>query len=287
MECSQGVVLIACGHYTYGNWAYNLSMGLKQTDSNTKITLLWKGNAKQQLERYISIFDQVIEINDEYITRNGLESILRSKVCLYDLSPYDETIFIDADVMWFPNKPISQLFDQLKDVEITIGNRGKTDLSTDPRLIWSKPEEMRAIYGNVEIYNLSSEFIYFKKTDKVKEFFDIAKQAFDNPGVEYTRFAGGVADELAFQIAMIKTGIIPHKTPFLPFYWEPYEKKNRGLGDLYKEDWYGYSIGGAQLTIQQKANYDALAKMYAKGFGVKYPFISKNKREFMANRKNI
>ena len=287
MECKKGIVMIAAGHYIYGNWALNLAMGLKQTDSKTNITLLWKGDVKQQIEKYISVFDNVIEIPNECIVRNGLTSYLRTKVCLYDLSPYDETIYIDADVMWFPFKPISQIFEQLKDIDITIGNRGKTDLNTDPKLIWSDPKEMRSIYGDVTIWNLSSEFMYFKKNDKVKEFFDIAKDVFDNPQVTYTRFSGTVPDELAFQIAMIKTGIKPHKENYLPFYWEPYEKKNKSLGDLYKQDWYGYSIGGCQLTVQQKSQYDALAKMYAKGYGIKFPFLSKDKRQMLSNRKEI
>lgn len=287
MACSQGVVVIAAGNHVYGQWAVNLAIGLKQTDKNTKITLLWQGKAKDLIHQYISVFDQVIEIPKECTTRNGLDSLLRAKVCLYDLSPYDETIYIDADVMWFPYKPISDLFTVFKDIDITIGNRGKTDLSTDPKLIWAKSEDMLKKYGDVTIYNLSSEFIYFKKNDKVKEFFDITKESFDEPGVDYTRFAGTVPDELGFQIAMIKTGITPHKVPYLPFYWEPYEKKNRGLSDLYKEEWYGYSIGGSQLTIQQKANYDTLAKVYAKGYGIRFPFLSRSKRDFMSNRNSI
>lgn len=287
MEKTRGIVLIAAGSHVYGQLAFNCAMSIKQTDMDMKISLIWSGNGKLHLEKYLAMFDQVIEIPKECITRNGLESLLRSKVCLYDLSPYDETIFIDADVILFPFKPISQIFELLKDVDITIGNRGKTDLNTDPRLIWAKPQDMLEKFGDVTIYNLSSEFIYFKKCDKVKDFFDKAKAAFDNPGIEYTRFAGGPSDELAFQIAMIQTGIIPHQSPYLPFYWSPYQKTNKTLTELYKEDWYGYSIGGASLTPQQKNNYDTLAKVYAKAFGVKYPFLCKSKRELFTNRRDI
>lgn len=279
--------MIAAGIHTYGQWCTNLAMGLKQTDATTNITLLYQGKALELISQYISIFDQVIEIPKSCTTRNGLDSLLRAKVCLYELSPYDETIYIDADVMWLPYKPISQLFDEMKDIDITIGNRGKTDLNTNPKLIWCKSENMRAVYGDVTIYNLSSEFMYFKKNEKVQQFFEEAKKAFDVPGVDYTRFSGTVPDELAFQIAMIKTGVVPHKVPYLPFYWEPYEKKNKTLESLYKEGWYGYSIGGATLNYQQKMIYDALAKVYAKGFGIRFPFLSRNKRDILPSRKDI
>src|ERR1035437_6223356 len=284
---TRGIVIIAAGTHIYGQWAMNLLMGLKTADSTIDVTLLWQGKSLDLIQHLLGNFNKVIEIPKECTTRKGLPSLLRTIVCLYDLSPYDETIYIDADVITFHNKSISILFDELKDVDITIGNRGKIDLNTDPKLIWAKSKDMKDKFGEVTLYNLSSEFIYFKKTNKVREFFNIAKEAFDEPGIDYTRFAGTVPDELAFQIAMIKTGIKPHKEIFLPFYWEPYMKKNKTIDQLYKEQYYGYSIGGATLNHQQKQIYDSLAKMYAKGFGIKYPFLSRNKRDFLPERKDI
>lgn len=284
----RGIVIIAAGNQMYGQMAMNAAMGIKTGDMTAHITLLKRGpGVLNGLEPYMSIFDNVVDIPDECVTRNGLESLLRAKVCLYDLSPYEETIYIDADVITFPMKKITALFDELDGIDFTMGNRGKTDLSTDPRLIWSKPDEMRKVFGDVTIYNLSSEFMYFKKTDRVREFFEIAKTAFDEPGVIYNRFAGTVPDELAFQIAMIKSDVAPHRLPFLPFYWEPYEKKNRVLSDLYKLPYYGYSIGGARLNPQQKNAYDTLAKVYARGFGLKFPLLSKSKNGVLPSRKDI
>lgn len=284
----RGVCILALGSPYYGSWAFNLCMGLKQTDPKTNVCLLWQGDAKQFIEPYIANFDSVIEVPKGCTLRNGFPSLLRAKTCVYDLSPYDETIVIDADVIWFPFKPISNIFDELKDIEFTIGNRGECDLSTDPRLIWSDLNSMKAKFGeNAKVYNLSSEFMYFKKTDKVREFFDLSQEIFDNPEVDYVRFAGGVPDELAFQIAMIKTGLKPHQNNYLPFYWEAYHKGNKNLSDLYKEPYYGYSVGGAVISPTQKHNYDTLAKVYANGFGVKHPFLAYSKRDLFNNRKNI
>jgi hypothetical protein len=283
----KGVVLIACGNVMYGNYALNLCLGIKQADSNVNITLIYSGNALNQIQLYLHNFDKIIQIPDECIKSNGFESLLRSKVCLYDITPYDTTIFIDSDCMWFPNKRINDLFEELKDIDFTIGNRSKNDLSTDPRLIWCKSEELIRVYGEVNIYNLSSEFIYFKKCDKVAEYFEYVKDSFDFPEVEYNRFGGTVPDELAFQIAMIKTEMEPHKTPYLVGYWEPYEKKQLNLSELYKTDKWFYSIGGNIMDPQMRLNYDTLAKIYATGFGIKYPFLSKNKRDVLLNRKNI
>jgi len=283
----RGVVIIAAGSTQYGQWAYNLAMGLKHTNPNTNISLLWKGSAKNHIEPYLSIFDEVIEIPDHCVMSNGVESLLRAKVCLYDLSPYSETIYIDADVIWFPFKQVDELFDRLTGLDFTMGCRSKNNLDDDPRLIWATAENLKSVFGEINVYNLSSEFIYFKKTKAVKEFFDAAQESFDNPGVDYTRFAGTVPDELAFQIAMIKTGIEPHQIPFLPFYWEHYHKKNLNVPEIYKKDYYGYSMGGNHNYPLQKQIYDNLAKFYAKTFGMKYAFLSANKRDIFNTRSKI
>lgn len=283
----RGIVLISGGSPYYGSWAYNLAMGIRHSCRDLPITLLWKGGSKAFIEHYLSIFDKIIEIPDEYVNNNGFKSYLKAKTHLYELSPYDETIYIDADVMAHPYRCISNLFDELSECDITIGNRGMCDLSTDPRLIWAKLDSMREKFGDIKIWNLSSEFMYFKKTEKVKVFFEEAQKAFADPGIEYTRFAGTVPDELAFQIAIIKTGIEPHKEKFLPFYWEHFENKNITQQNFITSEWYGYSIGGNIVTASQKSIYDNLATIYAKGFGVRFPFLSYNKRELFDNRKHI
>lgn len=285
---TKGVTIIACGSPYYGAWALNLCASLKQTDSTISVTLLWQGQAKTYIEPYIHCFNNVIEIPTECTTRNGLESLIRSKVCLYDLAQYDINIYFDADTIFFPFKGVSGLFTELENCDFSIGCRSKNDLAnTDPRLIWSTSESIKEKFGEVNIFNLSSEFIYFKKCDKIKSFFETVKKYFDEPGIDYVRFAGTVPDELAFQLAMIETGIEPHKVPFLPFYWEPYEKKNQHLSELYKTEFYGYSIGGSTLLPLQVDAYNTLAKVYATNFGFKYPFLAKSKRELFANRNTV
>ena len=278
----RGICIITAGSPYYGGWALNLAMGLKHTDANTNITLLNYGLGNNHIKPYLHIFDNVIDISKEMVTRNGFESMIKSKLWLHELSPYDETIFIDADVIWFPFKPISQLFDELQGVDFTIGCRSLSELDSKPRLVWSKSEDLKQ-FGD-KCYNLSSEFIYFRKSDKNAKFFELCRSIFDNPPVAYTRFDGGVPDELAFQIAMMMTDIKPHKTPFLPFYWESYEKKMRKVPEIYNTEFYGYSIGGAAINSHQKMIYDNLVKFYSSKFGIKNPFLCKSKKDLFKTR---
>lgn len=284
----KGVVLIAAGSHYYGQMAFNLAMGLKYTDPSTSITLLWSGNGKNHLhEKHLSLFENIIEIPDEALKNaHGMPVLVKPKTYLYDLSPYQETIFIDADVMWFPHKPISMLFDELQDVDFTMGCRGTSVLANNPKLIWAKAEEYEKT-GAEFIYNLSSEFIYFKKNKQNEDFFELAKTFYDHPQIEYKRFDGGLPDELAFQLSIIHSVTKPHKDLFLPFYWESYERKSLFVPEIYNGDWYGYSIGGNAMLPSTKALYDNLAIFYSQNFGVKYPFLAQNKKDVMKFRTNI
>ena len=285
---TKGVCIIAAGNPIYGQMAMNLAMSIKYSQPDVHITLLWQGAGKNHVTQHIGgFFDEEIEIPEEYTKQNGMDSYLKAKMYLYDLSPYNKTIYLDADTIFFPKRNIGQLFDELNGTSFTIGNRGISDLSTDPRLIWSDLEEMRTVYGDVIIYNLSSEFMYFEKCEESRLFFDVAKAAFEDPGVSYVRFAGTVPDELAFQIAYIHTGEKPTKVPFLPFYWEPYEQKRLTLPQVQSTDFYGYSIGGAILSKEMKQNYDDLVRFYSNKFGIKYSFMCKSKKEWQFNRTNI
>lgn len=283
---SKGIVLIACGSPAYGQWALNLCMSIRVTDPEANITLLHYGSGADHILPFSYLFENVTRIPDEFIVIDGIESLVRSKVCLYDLSPYDETIFIDADVICFPKKKVTELFDQLKDVEFTIGNRGEINPESESKFAWTSSKNLVEKFGG-KIFNLSSEFIYFKKGKVSKKIFSESKKAFDNPPVEYRRFAGAVPDELAFQVSMMKLGIEPHASPFLPFYWEAHEKKQYQLHELYRTEFYGYSMGGNTQHQIPMANYNNLARYYAQQFGLRHHYEMRDKRDFIAQRKMI
>lgn len=286
MNKDRGILLLAMDSPYYGSWAWNLAAGIKSANPDTRVALAYKGDSLRFIQQVRHLFNDIIEIPDHCVNRNGFNSYLRAKTCLYELSPYKETIYIDADVIWFYNKDINALWEEVNKFDFSMGCRGINDLDADPRMIWCKAQDLR-IHGENTVYNLSSEFIYFKKTEKVKSFFDLSQKFFDNPGVEYNLFGGTVPDELAFQISMMKCDIRPHKDFFLPFYWEPFHKKNLNAPEIYSKDWFGYSIGGNQINPTQKNIYDSLAKLYAKQFGARYSFLSYSKKEVLKHREKI
>src|SRR3990167_929155 len=185
MNMNRGIILIAAGHPFYGRYAYNLALSLKSTAPDLPIALFYSGSGISHFNDGMkSVFDSISEIPTKYITRKGLTEYIKAKTALYDLSPFDETIYLDVDMIWLPQRSIYQIFNQLKDVYFTIKTRGSVSLSDTIKpdhSWWANIEEVKSAYGftSGKWLTLSSEFIYFKKGKAQKKFFDTAKKIYD------------------------------------------------------------------------------------------------------------
>ena len=287
---SRGVVLLALNHKYYGNYCAQLAASIKFMDKDMSITLLHdvKGIAHLNEQR-LRLFDNLIEVPEHCYMNKGRKDYLKVKTHVYALSPYDETIFIDADVLWLPRKSVTELFDSLSEVDFTMSNRGHValDKAKNGFITWCNPEEIKANYDiDGDLYNLSSEFMYFKKKKEVGKLFKQAQKNYETLKVHYVLFGNDIPDELPFSIAMIQTGVYPHKTPFLPFYWEAFHKQNLKPADMYSS-FYACSFGGCISTTNVKRFYDNLAQFYCTklGLGKYFPLLSK--RTFLPERANI
>lgn len=286
---TQGVCIIALNHPYYGNYAAQLAASLLFSTPDLKIALLHdnKGIGHLRPER-LALFSNIIEIPQNCYYQNGRFQFLKAKAHLYELSPFDATIYLDADMLWLPRKPISELFTILNNFDFTMANRGAIDVSqaTPGFINWATPKDIETAYGCGVLYNLSSEFIYFKKTPETKEYFKKTIQNFATLKVNHMQFAGGIPDELPFAIAILQTGTMPHVSPFLPSYWEQFFNKNLQPSLMY-EQYYAYSLGGSIQNNNAKKFYNNLANFYCNklGIGQYFPLISK--RSWLPERANI
>lgn len=293
---TKGVLLIAMGHYNYGRMALNLAVSIKTTDPTVKIALAIAGNSLDEIGHYnlTGYFSDFIPVPQEAYTRDGKIEWIKAKTWMYDLSPFDETIFLDVDMLWHPVMKVSSLFDQLSKHELTFQNRGHINLAKkklDKKYsLWADVNEVKEIYGFTKgkYYQLHSEFVYFKKSKRVKKFFDDAKFNYDHLLVKSFVFGGAIPDELPFGIAMIQNEIYPHQENFLPVYWEVTEKRqmHTNPGELYKE-FYAYSTGGSFHSKSMKIFYNNLAKYFFNKAGLQNPYQLMNKRDYIPERANL
>ena len=120
---TKGVLLIALGHSQYGNMAVNLANSIKYNNKNTKIHLVYTESAFSQVTDF-SNFDSKEICPKEYY-KNGEQTVfIKAKTHLYDLTPFDETIFLDVDTILFGGKDFNKFFDEFKDYDFTSENYG-------------------------------------------------------------------------------------------------------------------------------------------------------------------
>jgi hypothetical protein len=225
-------------------------------------------------------------------------SYIKSKTCIYELSPFDETIFLDADMIWFSNpqrKNATTIFDELKGVELTFQNRGYFDLHhekvNENYSNWCNIAEVKEKYftGTIpenkgRFYHLHSEFIFFTRSQSNQQFFNMCREIFDNPQVKPADFDGDIPDELAFDIAVAVTGKNPHQENFLPIHWFAIE----GPANIQQlqNKFYGLSMGGNNLPKQMAEKYKMLARFYARALGLPYSFSIHPKKSWSPGRRN-
>lgn len=288
---SRGIMIIACGHPFYGRMAFNLAASIKAAQRDMPVALLWAGDALNHLTGYnlSDVFDVVTEIPEHCYRHEGRDKWIRTKVFMYDLSPFEETVFLDADTIWMPKRRPDDLFNELKDVEITFANYTRhdlTDLKPDAKL-WANLSEVKAAYGFTQgwYYAIQSEMVYFKRSERNADYFDKVKEVYDNPKVKTTVFAGFVPDEFAFSVAAVICGIEPHMTPYYPTFWGPVHKKveRETLFDRH----YVLSVGGSFQTDYVKSIYNALANVAFKKLGLRDYWKYYNKRSWLPERKQM
>lgn len=284
---NRGILILALGHPYYGRMALNLALSLKYT-SKLPIALACNQSAITHISGHLDKFDKIIDVPEKYFTRRKNTEYIKAKTQIYNLSPFDETIYLDADMLWLPKRSIDTLFNELSSESLVIQSRGTTPLASDNiqgKSFWCDLKEYKEVYGGEVFYNLSSEFIYFKKSKEVAKLFSDSVKIYDNLKIKHTQFSGGIPDELVFNISMLQNGITPNRTFYTPIYWEQAERKNMPPSQMHQE-YFGYSVGGKISSTTEKRFYDNLSQFYGTQFGVHH-FKLKDKMSYLPERARI
>lgn len=284
------------GNPYYGRLAFNLAVTIKQVEPTMPITIVWEGKALSLLRNYDlnKTFDHIIEAPKEAYTTNGKQSYFKAKLYAYELSPFDETIYIDCDMVWLIKKP-SELFESLKEFEFSAISEGFYDMATGENKInkayqvWAKIEDIKAAYNLSigKLYQMRSEFIYFKKSEANKAFFDKAIEIYDSPKMTFIAVGGVQPDELAFNIAGALCQHYPHAEKYCPIYWYfLYTREWNDKAAMYNK-YYAMSMGGNTTPSYVKEFYNRLVKARFNKSGTMYPFIFQDKRSWLPERKSF
>lgn len=276
---TKGIILIATGAPFYGRMAYNLAVTIKAAE-DIPVMVLHNGQGLAHLsQKQLDIFDEVKEIETQSFA---------AKLTLYDHSPFDQTLYFDADMVWLPERTPSQLFKELEGVPFTSITEGYYDYETQENNgnpmyhFWADPLQAADKWGlSGRFYQWRSEVIYFSKD--AGPMFDLAKQVYKEPRVIVKQFAGHTPDELAINIAASKLGIEPHVYKWKPAYWHRLHGEGKTLPDI-MHNYYLLSVGGNFASAVMKTCYNNVCKAAHRKLGLQYLFVLYSKKSVMPDR---
>jgi hypothetical protein len=277
----KGVLLIALGHPAYMHMAEALAASIRVNDPGLLICVATDGSPSID----ITLFDRSVIVPEKYYTEKGRTEYIKAKLFMYNLSPFTETIFLDVDQIVLEGRRITDLFQELQGVDVTFSNTGPAGMS-----IWVDMVEVAEKYGAAPFWNYHSELVFFRKGDTAKRYFKVAQKAY-SAGILKSAFAfsgATMADELAFQLAAMQTGIYPHKENWLPNFWHRRHKEMAHFPAYkLKGQYFTYSLGGSNVPPYVAANYNNLAAFYYSRLGLRNPYKAKDKSSFIPERSKI
>ena len=268
----RGIVIVAIGHPLYVEYATNLAASLRATCTE-QITLVHSDNLTEINAGQKFAFHKRIKCPAEYY-ENGLISV---KLWLDKITPYDQTLFIDADTLATPYRNISELMDELSGTEFKMICRGES-IKSD----FVEVEDIKKLFDLTEWCDFSSELIYFEKATDI---FEKARYYYSQieGSIWYRRFADAQPDEPALSVAYLKKfGTQPK---WLPSYWEFVSGVNYKNTDIYSQ-FYLISVGGRMTPRKTTQIYNEMVKYYRQKTGVD-TFTLKEKQRILKERKLI
>ena len=310
---SRGILLIALGAPEYGHMAANLAASIRYGDPEIAIHLVHTERSISQLTAaHRALFTSMAECPEDYYTRESTvdrpqstniatlaprpsyPEYIKAKTHIYDLSPYDETLFLDVDMYILPATRMSDVIAQLSSAcDYTIENRGYADLSLPVEKLnpnystWVNILDVKKHYKTKgRFYHLHSEFIFFKKNARNKKFFDKVREVYDTRPLAWTVFDGGVPDEYAFDIASCLLGHYPHEDNYISIYWHGMDGRKDWNKDVVR-NYIGFSLGGNFIPEWISSKVNAYKQLYRKSLKLPHLFNVPPKRRWNIKRREI
>lgn len=284
----RGILLMAFGHPYYGRMAYNLAVTLKAAEAEMPIAVITDDDALKHLdEEKLKIFDQVISVAGG---ETGIKKANETRMSLNKLSPFDETLSMDVDMLWMGGKP-SEVFAALQGCDYATVNEGYIDLSsgTDTTsgiyTFWGDLEEIIAAYDlKGKIYQTRCEFILFRKSATTNKIFGTARKIRRSPKIDVIKLGGAVTDEFALNISLCLNGIELQQSPWQPAYWpnihQGYVPELRIINKQYN----AISFGGNVVSPKLKTLHDHIVQAACTKLGLKHFYKIQSKRIFLNDR---
>jgi hypothetical protein len=230
-----GVLLIAVQRPFYGRLAYNMALSLKLDQPDLPILLLADEPALAGLdERQCRVFDERRAPDPaDYLSAAGANPF-RLKTRMYDYTPFETTLYLDADGLFFN---AYRDFDDLRreldgcafqiQEEFRYGSRHRGGPVQYP---WADLDEAWTVHGLAEdasFVDYNSSFVWFSRSEANRRYFETVKSLYDEPRIRVHSIGGRYApDELAFSLASATLGHESCRPDDRPIFLQCYSERH-------------------------------------------------------------
>jgi hypothetical protein len=158
----------------YLKMAYALALSLKATGQDHPYLTVCVPEGTEVPEKYATVFDNVVEMYGMDRSFHTEWKVL-NKWKVYNLSPYEETVLLDADMIFPPGgQNIGYWWDSMCEIDIQPCMIPRT--YRNEHIVVS---EYRKKFLSNELPSLYTAFLYFKKNERNKEYFDLIRDVTD------------------------------------------------------------------------------------------------------------
>jgi len=282
----RGILLIGVGAWGdgfYYNLSYNMALSIKLSNKDTQIALLTDDvNLKYLTDEQKKVFDKVIYVGQDLYMEDYKLNPFLLKTKIYDLTPFDETLYVDSDGLFVGDKSINDLFEQLSTIDFQIHEvrRYTKEQASESGMIWTKPKENEPnLFCQLwEKYNLgeaiyaeyNSSFIWFKKSDANKIYFDKVKENYFDRRLEWKAIGTNYPDEMTWNITTAQLKHYGAIEDYKPCYFE-WEHGSKELEYIKSNCYFMMMAGGYQIG-KLITYYDNLIKGFRNAVGDCTPF---------------
>ena len=241
--------------------AYVLALSLKSTQKQIKnLSILTTDTITEP--KYIKAFNQIIVMDKDNDWKNKSKSLDTTSLCAkyYDVTPYDETIVLDTDVIF--TQDISSWWNILSKQDLIFTTQVKTFRGNN-----TKGDYYRKVFTKNYLPNIYTGMFYFKKSETAALFFKTVNIIFDN----WIKFYNKVLDEykpdflsadLAYAIAYKLLNLPDYSYLKIPTFTHM-KTRLQDIGKI-KEEWTEF------LNISINDNLDLKINNYSQKFPFHY-----------------
>lgn len=266
-----GIVIIAIGHELYAKYAYNNALSCYASNENIPITIITEESCIDKIgaERMTdlkSIGINFVYVNTDDCIIGGVKNYQLFKLKLYDLSPYERTLYLDADTIINNIKDVSELFGKCinKDFQTlcnAVWHSGDKKLHGRKYTHWGDINKIYA-YHKLDfpfLYQTQSSLIYFTKSKLSKNIFETSHAVYLDKKIPCSAWAGGFPDEYCFNVAVNKAN---HQMlfPFTPIHGVNTNGELPAYITL-RDRFYGMQTAGIKFSNMQHKIYDTTSNI--------------------------